>query len=77
MENGSSDQSDVHSGDDWTFPTGQQGTYYCGTEQTITNTIAISQALRIILFKLMVIPTNGFSKMVMQTGFLVKDELTL
>ena len=44
---GSSDQGDVHSGDDWTFPTGQQGTYYwSGTEQTITNTIAISQALQ-------------------------------
>ena len=44
---GSSDQGDVHSGDDWTFPTGQRGTYYwSGTEQTITNTIAISQALQ-------------------------------
>ena len=44
---GSSDQGDVHSGNDWTFPSGQQGTYYwSGTEQTITNTIAISQALQ-------------------------------
>ena len=44
---GSSDQGDVHSGNDYTFPSGQQGTYYwSGTEQTITNTIAISQALQ-------------------------------
>ena len=44
---GSSDQGDVHSGNDYTFPAGQQGTYYwSGTEQTITNTIAISQALQ-------------------------------